>query len=214
MKNTKTLVLSAMFCAVSFLMVALVRIPSAVDFLSYDFKNVLITIAGFIMGPLPAALITIVVALIEMVTISNTGIIGFIMNCVATCAFACVAAACYKKSRTMRGAVFGLIGGGAAMTVVMLLWNYLVTPLYTGMPRAAVSAMLLPVFLPFNVIKAALNGAITLLLYKPVVTALRKSNLVETHAPSRSGVHWGALLVSFAVIVTCALVILVWNGIL
>lgn len=41
--------------------------------------------------------------------------------------------------------------------------------------------MLVPVFLPFNLGKYILNAAITMLIYKPIVTALRKANLL---APS------------------------------
>ena len=68
------------------------------------------------------------------------------------------------------------------MTVIMLLWNYLITPLYMGYPRETVAAMLIPTFLPFNLLKSGLNSAILLLIYKPVVTALRKARLIEPQA--------------------------------
>lgn len=64
--------------------------------------------------------------------------------------------------------------GALATTAFMLLWNYLITPIYMGMPRAAVADLLVPVFLPFNLSKYALNAAITMLIYKPVVTALQQ----------------------------------------
>ena len=60
----------------------------------------------------------------------------------------------------------------------MLLWNYLVTPAYMKVPREAVEAMLVPVFLPFNFIKCCLNSALTMLLYKPCVNAMRRVGLV------------------------------------
>jgi len=41
--------------------------------------------------------------------------------------------------------------------------------------REAVAKLLLPVFLPFNLLKGCLNAGFTCLLYKPVMTALRKS---------------------------------------
>ena len=87
----------------------------------------------------------------------------------------------------MQGAVTGLIGGAVIMTGVMLLWNYLITPLYMGYPREAVAAMLAPVFLPFNLLKGFLNAGISLLLYKPVVGALRKAHLIEMSANPGSG---------------------------
>ena len=55
-----------------------------------------------------------------------------------------------------------------------------------GYPRDIIAGMLIPVFLPFNLIKGGLNAAITMLLYKPVITALRRSNLIETkHDPEK-----------------------------
>lgn len=60
----------------------------------------------------------------------------------------------------------------------MLLWNYLITPIYQKMPREAIVDLLLPVFLPFNAVKGGMNLAATLLLYKPVVTALRRAKLI------------------------------------
>ena len=123
----------------------------------------------------------IVVAFVEMITVSHTGIIGFIMNALATCAFCCTATFIYKKRHTMAGAILGLAAGVVVLTAAMLLWNYFLTPIYQGMPREAVAAMLVPIFLPFNLVKGGMNMAATLLLYKPVVTALRRSGLV---APS------------------------------
>lgn len=44
----------------------------------------------------------------------------------------------------------------------------------------AVEALLLTAFLPFNLLKGGLNAGITFLLYKPIVTTLRRLHLVET----------------------------------
>lgn len=68
--------------------------------------------------------------------------------------------------------------------------------------------------MPFNVIKGGLNAAITMLLYKPVVTALRRSHLIET-APTvkNSRIHVGVVLVALFLIVTCVLWILSLKGV-
>ena len=52
----------------------------------------------------------------------------------------------------------------------MTLWNYLIAPIYMGYPREAIVELLIPAFIPFNLIKGGMNAAITMLLYKPVVT--------------------------------------------
>ncbi len=181
--RTKKLTTLAMLTALSYLVVATIRIP-VVMFLKYEPKDVIITIGGFIFGPIEGFLISAVVSLIEMASVSDTGVIGAIMNLVSTSAFVLPAAIIYRKNRTLKGAVIGLVTAVFVMTGVMLLWNYLLTPIYMGYPREAVAALLAPVFLPFNLLKGGLNAVITMLLYKPVVTGLRKANLVPAAKPT------------------------------
>ena len=65
------------------------------------------------------------------------------------------------------------------MAGAMLLWNWLVTPVYMGYPREEVAKLLLPAFLPFNLLKGGLNGLGTFLLCPPVAKALERSGLLE-----------------------------------
>ena len=153
-----------------------------------------------------------------MFTVSDTGIIGCIMNVLATCAFCCTASYVYKKIHTKKGAVLGLALGTVCLVVVMLLWNYLITPIYMVMDRSVVASMLIPVFLPFNFVKGGLNMALILVLYKPVVTALRKARLVPESQSStqKSGgkLNAGFLLFSLALLATFVTLALVLMGIL
>ncbi len=167
-----------MFGALAFIAVATIRIP-VVLFLHYEPKDTIIALAGFILGPLYSAAISVTVSLIEMFTISADGYIGAIMNVLSTCSFAVTASFIYKKRRNMSGAVIGLLTGIIFMTTLMLLWNYCLTPIYMGIERKTVAGMLIPYFLPFNLLKGGLNMAFTLLLYKPVVTALHKTGLLR-----------------------------------
>lgn len=209
--RTKKITAAAMLSAIAYVVMALGRIP-VVLFLSYDPKDIVITLGGLIWGPLTAFAVSVIVSVIEMVTVSDTGVIGCVMNIVSTCAFACTAAVIYRKFRSLKGALAALGAACVAMTAVMLLWNYLVTPIYMGCPREAVAQLLLPAFLPFNLLKSGLNAAFTFLLYKPVVTALRKSGCIEGAEQRGGGRHRGLLLLAAAVIVTCVMLILVLNG--
>ena len=211
--DTKKMVLIAMLAATAFMLVALIRIP-VVLFLSYEPKDVIITIGGFLMGPMAAFIISAVVALVEMVTISTTGPIGCVMNLLSSACFACTAAFIYKKNRTISGAVLGLIAGSVTMVIAMLLWNWLITPLYMGVPRPVITSMLLPSFLPFNALKAGFNSALTLMLYKPLVLALRKTGLIATRAEEKSTTKWGIYLLGAALLATCILLLLVLRGII
>ncbi|NBH84075.1 ECF transporter S component [bacterium C-53] len=178
--KTKKLVTTGMLCALAYVAVAVGRIP-LVLFLKYDPKDVIIAISGLIFGPLTPLSIALIVSLAEMFTISENGVLGFLMNVISSCSFACTAAYIYKKKRKLSGAILGLFCGWGCMVSVMLLWNYLITPIYMGYPREEVIKLLIPAFLPFNLIKGGLNAAFTMILYKPVVTVLRCSHLIEAN---------------------------------
>ena len=214
--SARTVATVAMLCAIAFVAKLISNVfPTVSGFLSFDLKDVVIVIGGFMMGPLTAVVVSVIVSLVEMLTISSTGPIGLIMNVLASCAFACTAAIIYKRDHSMKGAVIGLVAGVLLMTGLMLLWNWLITPLYMKVPREMVVSMLLPVFLPFNLVKGGMNAALAMLLYKPVVTALRKAHLVEESASgSKSGVKWGIVLVSVALVATFVLLALVLAGVI
>ena len=150
-----------------------------------------------------------------MVTISETAFYGLVMNIISSVSFATTAALIYRKKRSVGGAVLGLVVGIAVQVSVMLLWNYIITPVYMGMPRAAVAKMLPTVFLPFNLLKGGLNATITMLLYKPVVTALRKAKLVpERGDGSKGGINIGVILISTLVLAGLIICLLLMRGIL
>ena len=212
--KTKKIAMLGVLAALAYLSVVLINIPVvSVDFLKYEPKDVIITLGGFMFGPVSAALLSVVVSLLEMVTISSTGIIGCVMNILSTWGFACVATLIYKRVHTLKGAIIGLAAGCLTSTALMLLWNYLITPLYMGLAREAVVEMLLPIFLPYNLLKCAMNAALTMLIYKPLVTALRRANLLEPSGAQASGTrNMGMILVSLLVVATCVLCVLVLRG--
>ena len=176
--KAKKVALVGMLCALAFVTVVAIRIP-VVLFLKYEAKDVIIALGGFIFGPLTSLIVSIIVSFIEMITISDTGYIGFAMNVLSTCSFACTAAFIYKKKHTITGAITGLVCGILLATAAMIAWNYFLTPIYMNTPREVVAKMLVPYFLPFNLAKNAVNAALILLIYKPVVIGLRKAKLLE-----------------------------------
>ncbi len=216
--TVKSLTSMAMLTAIAYVVMLLSKmLPQVYGFLQLDLKDTVICIGGFLFGPMAAAAISLVVPLLEMFFASDTGFIGFVMNVAATASFCCTAAFVYRRIHTRKGAILGLSLGVAVLTGVMLLWNYLITPIYQGVPRDVVAAMLPTVFLPFNLVKGGLNMAVTLVLYKPVVTALRRAHLVpESTAPGANGkrLNVGYLLFSLALLVTFVLIALVLMGIL
>ncbi|MCL2031094.1 MAG: ECF transporter S component [Oscillospiraceae bacterium] len=211
--NLKKLCVLAMLSAIAYVVMVFGRIP-VVLFLKYDPKDVIITIGGFLYGPLAALAMTVMVAFAEMFTVSENGVIGFLMNVISGCSFACTAAFLYKRRRSLTGAVIGLAAAWLLTTAVMILWNYLITPLYMARPREEIAALLIPAFLPFNLIKGGVNAAFTMMLYKPVKTALQKSRMMPpVEEPDRKGkLNPGVLIASVFVVGTCVLWVLVLQG--
>lgn len=217
--NVQKLATMGMLCAIAYVCTFIFHnipiFPSA-PYLSLDPKDAVIAIGGCIFGPVSAIIMTVVVCLVEMVTISSTGVIGLIMNILSTAAFAGISTFIYSRKSTLKSAVIGLVVGTVAMTAIMILWNFLITPLYTGMPREAIVPMLPTVFLPFNLLKGAVNAAITLLLYKSVVAALQKAKLLPKKEQSGHKTKFNpALMIGAAVVlISCILLILVIKGVI
>lgn len=211
--KTKKIAITGMLCAIAYVMVLVGRIP-IVLFLKYDPKDIIITLGGLIWGPSTSCLVSVIVSFIEMLTISDTGIWGLIMNIVSTCSFACTAAYIYKKRRTLSGAVIGLLAGSISMVVIIMLWNYWVVPIYMGYAREAVAELLIPAFLPFNILKAGLNAGFTFLLYKPVTTALRKAGYIPSAADRQNKKPIVLWFLCGIVIISCIMLILFLKGII
>lgn len=210
-EKTKRVTTIGMLAALAYLVMVVIRVP-VVLFLKYEPKDIIITLGGFILGPMASFLISVIVSIAEMVTVSDTGPIGCLMNLIASCSFACVASFIYKKKHNLKGAVIGLLSGIISMTVVMLIWNYLITPIYLGYQREVVAGLLVPAFLPFNLLKGGINATITMLIYRPLVTGLRKARLIPESKGTQKGNQIGIMLVCLAILITCIVTVLVWNG--
>ena len=169
--------LMALLAAMAYLCVLFFRIP-VVSFLSYEPKDVILALTGILLGPIEGVAAAVIVSFVEMVTVSSTGPWGLLMNVLASVAFLLPAAILYRIRRTLASALFGLLQGVLISTAMMMLWNYLITPIYMGVPREAVAEMLLPMFLPFNLLKDGLNAALSMLLYVPLLPALQKARVL------------------------------------
>lgn len=212
--ETRKIVAIGMFCALAYVAMVTIKIP-AVLFLKYEPKDVIITLCGLVYGPIWSLVVSTIVSFVEMITVSDTGPIGFVMNVLSTVSFACTAAFIYKKKKSMKTAIIGLITGTILMTIVMLLWNYLLTPIYMNQAREDIAVMLLPVFLPFNLIKGSINAVLTYLLYKPCVEALRRAGFASPGTIGRkTKVNIPILIACGVILITCILVILAFNGII
>ncbi|MBI0106889.1 ECF transporter S component [Lactobacillus sp. W8089] len=169
----------AAFGALAYLSAVFLKIPM-ISFLKYEPKDVILILGGIVFGPIFSIILSIIVPFFEMITVSSTGIIGFVMNVIAAICFVLPPVLAYSKKKKTKNLIIGLIIGIVMLTAFMLLWNYVLSPIFFGYSRAAVVKMLIPVILPFNLIKGSLNSILVLILYKPIVQALLKSNILRT----------------------------------
>lgn len=217
-ERLRALVCMAMLSALAIAADIFLRIPNIGGFLTYEPKDVVLTIGGFIFGPIAGLIMSLIVCFVEMITISDSGLIGFLMNFLASGVFIGVSTAIYSRKKSLSRAVIGLIAGSFSMLAIMLLWNYIITPLYTGLPREAVLGLFLPLLIPFNLLKAALNSALILFLYKGVVTALRKSKLIPAResndTENKKSNTILIVCISALLAVTLVLVMLIFAGII
>jgi len=214
--NTKKLTALAMLSAIAFIMSALIRVP-VVLFLRYDPKDIIITIAGFVYGPMAAFLVTLVVAFVQMFTISQTGPWGFLMNVIASASFCCTAAYIYKIKPNTKGVIIGLAAAFFVSTAIMMLWNYTIVPMYMpGVTREAVAPLLLTAFLPFNLISNGLNAAFTVLLFKHVKKILQTANLLPPliERDEYARINIGLILAAVFVALSCIMWVLSLRGVL
>ncbi len=168
----------AVFCAMAYACQFVFRIH--VSFLTFDAKDAVMAIGAMIFGPIWGVVMALIVALLEFVSISGTGVYGLIMNFASSASFCAICAGVYARKRTMTGAMLGLATAVLGTTAIMMVMNLLVTPYYmTGGSVDAVVAIIPTLLLPFNLTKTLMNAALVLVLYKPVSVSLKKARILK-----------------------------------
>lgn len=176
-EKTVRLAKMGMLVAISIALVYFIHFPifPAVAFLEYDPADISILIGTFAFGPLAGILLTVVTSVIQGVTVSAaSGLYGIIMHVISTSVLVLVSGLIYKYNKTRKGAVIALLCGVAAMTLVMIGANMIITPLFMGVPRNIVWS-LMPFIAGFNAIKAGINSVVTFLLYKRISGFLHRT---------------------------------------
>ena len=157
----------------------------APPFYKFDFSELPALIGAFSMGPLAGVIIELIKVLVKLITTTTMGI-GELSNFVLGCIFIVPAALIYKKKKTKKRAVIGVITGSIMMSVLATFINaFVMIPLYASlfeMPIDTIIQMGTAIFpfvdsmfdfclvcvLPFNLIKVLLVSAITMFIYKPL----------------------------------------------
>ena len=168
--SVKKMTTMALLIAISVVSVLVIHIPfPPAPFLEYDPADIPILIGTCIFGPLTGVVLTVIASLIQGFTVSlGSGLYGILMHVISTSALVTTVGFVYRRKKTFAGLVLALVSGVVAMTVVMICANLIVTPLFMETTTKAVAEMLIPVIIPFNLMKAGINAAITLPVYSAI----------------------------------------------
>ena len=174
--NTRKLTTMGILAALSVALVFFIRFPifPQAPFLEYDPADIPILIVAFAYGPVAGLIVTVIASLVQGFTVSaHSGLYGILMHVISTGSYVLAAGIIYRIMHSRLGVCLALVSGVIVSAAVMAAANLLITPLFMGVPVEAVKSMLLPVIIPFNLIKSGINGTVTFLLYKPI------SNLIK-----------------------------------
>jgi riboflavin transporter FmnP len=157
----------------------------APGFYKLDFSEVVVLIGGFALGPVAGIMIELVKVLLNLIINgTETAGIGEMANFIIGCSLIVPASVIYLKHKDRKHAIIGMIIGTLCMATVGSLLNaYLLLPVYAkafNMPIDALVAIgtavnpsinslsdfVLMAVAPFNILKGAVTGLITIAIYK------------------------------------------------
>lgn len=169
--STKRIAMYALFVALS-MAVSFVEFPivPGIEWLKYDPSGIVSLVAGFAYGPAAAVIVSVLGFLPHLFT--NPW--GTLMAVLVALALSVPAALIYRRNKTRKGAVIGIIVGAIVALAVAIVGNIIVTPFYAHMTTAQVVALIVPALLPFNALKFTIHGVVTFLIYKPISNLLNR----------------------------------------
>ena len=183
---TRVGVLSAI-AVVLFMFVPSIRVIPPIY--SLDFSAQPALLGGFALGPAAGVLVTLIKDVIGLLTTSTMGV-GELADFLMSGSFVFAAAAIYRKNKTFRGALTGMLCGIVVMTVMGVLCNYFILiPFYVavmnlseqaivGMIAATIPAvdslgkLIALATAPFNLLKGTTICVLTMLMYKKLSPVL------------------------------------------
>lgn len=191
--GVKALVKIGMLAAVAvILMIFEIPLPFAPAFYEIDFSEVPVMVGCFAMGPLAGALIELVKILLNFViTGTDTAGVGELANFIIGCSLCVPAGLIYRRNRTRKNALIGMITGTLLMTVIGCVINaFVLLPTYAvalglsmdklvAMGTAVnsgitgISTFIMFAVAPFNLLKGILVSVTVFLIYKKISPIFR-----------------------------------------
>ncbi|MEF2926971.1 MAG: ECF transporter S component [Catenibacterium sp.] len=193
--KTKKLVMAALLGALAaILMVLDFNVPLAPGFIKFDFSDFPVLIGGFVFGPVTGVLIAFLKIVLNLLfKPTTTMFVGEASNFLLSVCYMGVACLYYRKHRTKKGAVIGMVLATITTSLFAIASNILVMfPMYAklfgmsmeqivGMVSAVnpfvkdVTTMVIASLVPFNLFKYGVISIITFVSYKKIEVILKKN---------------------------------------
>lgn len=186
--EVRNIVQIGILSAIAFLLMSL-EFPLwfAPGFYKLDLSELPVLIGAFAMGPLAGIMTEFIkILLYFFVHGSSTAGVGDLANFIFGCCLVVPAAAIYRRNKTRKNALVGMVAGTALMSLAAWAINaFVLLPLYAvafHMPLSTIigmgtkvnpnvnslSAFVLLIVVPFNLFKGVAVSLLTLVLYKRV----------------------------------------------
>ena len=192
--KTKKLVMAALLGALAaILMVLDFNVPLAPGFIKFDFSDFPVLIGGFVFGPATGVLVAFLKIVLNLLfKPTTTMFVGEASNFLLSVCYMGVACLFYRKHRTKKGAIVGMLLATVATSLFAIASNLLVMfPMYAklfgmsmeqivGMVSAVnpfvkdVTTMVIASLVPFNLFKYGVISIITFISYKKIEVILKK----------------------------------------
>jgi riboflavin transporter FmnP len=153
------LVLTAVLAAMSFVfeLTLAFSFPPA-PFLKLAPGDVPTIVAAVLLGPFSGAACALVNSVLFAAVTGEGGPWGILMHFIASGGMAVVIGVLARKTRHLH---LPMVAGIITRVALMVPFNLLVTPIYMGVSRQTVLAMIVPVIVPFNLAHAGLNTLVS-----------------------------------------------------
>lgn len=192
--KTREIVTIGMLGAIAtVLMLFEIPLPFAPPFYEIDFSEVPVLVGCFALGPMAGVLIEFVKILLNFIVNGTaTAGVGELANFCIGCSFCIPAGIIYKRNKTKKGAVIGLVSGTLIMTFLGCFINaYIMLPTYAkafhipieGLIEMGtkVNASITDLFtfvmfavVPFNLLKGVLVSVVVMLVYKKISPIIKR----------------------------------------
>lgn len=192
MKNTRVALLvkiALLGALAAVVMVLEFPLPIAPPFYKFDFSEVIVLLAGFALGVLPAIAVEAVKIFINfLINGTATMGVGEFANFLIGIAYVVPATYLYRKNK--KQPLVAVIIGTLSMTVLATILNYFILlPLYAYVFQVDISVFidqsLIPVqslfmfvlvaVVPFNLIKGAITSIVVLLIHPKLLPIINKN---------------------------------------